>query len=481
MPDDRTRDALRRALADVATFSRLLPGYALRSYQVEPARAIADRVLARRGDILAMVFARQAGKDETLAQLLAYLLLRHARTGGSIVVAAPTRQPQANIARDRLIARLRAHPMTSHLLRVREGYEVHVGAAKASFVSAAKGAGARGQTASLLLVANEAQDIAPDTWDSVFDPMAASTNAPTLFLGTVWTADTLLARQMTYAAELEQRDGVQRLWRVTWQRVAEDVPAYGERVRARIAQLGATHPFIRTEYELIPLDGDGGMFGAIRQQLITGTHPRRHAPFPGETIALLIDIAGADEDATVTPGASFDPDSRRDSTALTVVSVVTDDELPHYQVLDRVAWTNVPWPTIEGALRSLIRHWNPAVVLIDATGIGFGMYSRLAATERRRRIEPFTFTAKSKSDLGWATLGLVDSGRLAEYADDGAPDTAEFWWQLRHTLLATRSSASKLISYGVPAGTGHDDLVMSWMLAGALDELDLRRRTARGT
>ena len=49
-----------------------------------------------------------------------------------------------------------------------------------AFVSAAPGANARGQTADVLLVANEAQDILPDTWDAVFDPMAASTNAPTL-------------------------------------------------------------------------------------------------------------------------------------------------------------------------------------------------------------------------------------------------------------------------------------------------------------
>ena len=77
-----------------------------------------------------------------------------------------------------------------------EGTIVEVGRASARYLSAARSASSRGNTAGLLLVANEAQDIDPDVWDAVFAPMAASTNATTLFLGTVWTSDTLLARQM---------------------------------------------------------------------------------------------------------------------------------------------------------------------------------------------------------------------------------------------------------------------------------------------
>jgi len=61
--------ALRHALLDVGAYSRgLLPDHALRPYQVEVARAIADSVRHRRGLQFAVVFARQAGKDETLVQ-----------------------------------------------------------------------------------------------------------------------------------------------------------------------------------------------------------------------------------------------------------------------------------------------------------------------------------------------------------------------------------------------------------------------------
>ena len=71
-----------------------------------------------------------------------------------------------------------------------------MGKAEAYYLSAASTANARGATASLLLLANEAPDILPERWDAVFDPMAASTNATTVFAGTVWSDITLLARQM---------------------------------------------------------------------------------------------------------------------------------------------------------------------------------------------------------------------------------------------------------------------------------------------
>ncbi len=106
----------------------------------------------------------------------------------------------------------------------RDGYAVTLGRAAVRFLSAAPEANARGQTADLLLVANEAQDILPDVWDAVFDPMAASTNATTLFLGTVWSRETLLARQMAFLREEEQRDGIHRVWTVPWQEVARRSP-----------------------------------------------------------------------------------------------------------------------------------------------------------------------------------------------------------------------------------------------------------------
>ena len=90
-------------------------------------------------------------------------------------------------------------------MRLRAGTSVAAGPGRVRYLSAAPGANSRGATADLLLVANEAQDIEPDVWDAVFAPMAASTNAATLFMGTVWSSNTLLARQLRLLGELEGR------------------------------------------------------------------------------------------------------------------------------------------------------------------------------------------------------------------------------------------------------------------------------------
>src|SRR5215218_4801746 len=153
---------IRQAIADIDDYSRIaIPGYRLRAYQVEPARAIAQSVVGHDGRQFAIVFSRQAGKDELLAQMLAYLLTRSAIRGGTAVVAAPTFHPQAALSRDRLLARL--DPGRNRISRtfvdsavdcgLRDGYAVTLGRAAARFLSAAPGSGARGQTADLLLVA----------------------------------------------------------------------------------------------------------------------------------------------------------------------------------------------------------------------------------------------------------------------------------------------------------------------------------------
>ncbi len=103
--------ALQRGLEaihnDIGRYSPAIhPRQALRSYQLDFARAVAASVDEGRGDSFAAVFSRQSGKDEALAQLSAYLLSRYRLSGGSIVVATPALRPQGLIARDRLLARL---------------------------------------------------------------------------------------------------------------------------------------------------------------------------------------------------------------------------------------------------------------------------------------------------------------------------------------------------------------------------------------
>ncbi|HEU5433153.1 MAG TPA: hypothetical protein VFU81_15910, partial [Thermomicrobiales bacterium] len=408
--------------------------------------------------------------------------------------------------------------------RLRDGYAVGLGRAAVRFLSAAPGANARGQTADLLLVANEAQDIDPAVWDAVFDPMAAATNATTVFSGTVWSRETLLARQLAFLEAQEAADGVRRVWRIPWETVAAEIPAYGERVRARISQFGLDHPFIQTEYCLRELDGAGSLFPPARLAQLAGDHPRRHRAEPGKRYALLLDVAGEEEIAP--RPASFQADARRDSTALTVVEVeesrsrgveqfgragagsiepppagdgdrgvdsprlldFSTPRLPVYRIVDRMAWTGVRHTALHAQLVDLARNvWRASVVVVDATGVGAGLASFLAATLGERRsgraipVAPFVFSAASKSALGWDLLGLIDAGRLKDYRDDGDRLSRLFRAQLAATTYETPPGPGRPLRWSVPAGRGHDDLVMSAALAATLDGFDWRERVAYGT
>lgn len=509
------RAGLRRLLADIVTFSRLIwPRYALRGYQIGPARAV---IAAVRGDVpqreFVLMFSRQSGKDELLAQVLAYLLVLYQKQGGSIVVTLPTLRPQAVIARDRLVERLNAPRLRALGVRtrVRDGFIVEVGKASVHFLSGAPTANTRGKTASLLLVGNESQDIGIDRWDAVFAPMGASTDAVGLWLGTPWTSDTLLSRQRRHVESLEATDGQGRAYIVPWRAVAAELPAYGRYVERQTALLGAGHPFIRTEYELIELDGEGGLFPAGRRGQMQGDHAPLGRGVAGETYALLLDVAGEEEDQ-IEGVKAYDPTARRDSTALTVVRVTPDDEgRARYEVVRRYLWTGVRHTRLYEQIRDLARNvWRARYVVVDATGIGTGLSSFLRAALGERVVIPFVFGLASKSKLGWDFLGIIDSGRYKEYqpppltppptlgegknlpallpdkgdvmgGDREAMDLAGiFWQQVAACTYEVRPGPGRLMSWAVPDARLHDDLLLSAALVAVLDEQDWRPRRAVG-
>ena len=185
--------ALRYWLSDISNYSRLIVGRPLRAYQLEPAHAILDSVLHGRGLTFAVMMCRQAGKNELSAQLEAYLLNLFRRAGGSLVKGSPTYKPQTLNSILRLTDRLN-NPWNRNQYRRREGYIIELDNARAFFFSASPSANVVGATASLLLEADEAQDIDPTKWDKDFTPMGASTNVTTVFYGTAWTANTFLAQ-----------------------------------------------------------------------------------------------------------------------------------------------------------------------------------------------------------------------------------------------------------------------------------------------
>ena len=243
------RRELRRKVSSIKPFAAGLLGIRLRPYQVEAADCIVNSVLARDGNSFVLLFARQSGKDELIANLILYLLARFAETGASMVCAQPTFRPQTMNAMDRLIARASQRPFfTIGGFHRTQGFIFEFLSARIAYLSADPSASVVGATADRLLIINEAQDVQPGVYDKRFAPMAASGNATRLFSGTAWTGDTLLDREKRLALQLEKTDGLRRVFVVDGEQVAHSNRLYAKFLKAEITKLGRDHPLIRTQY-----------------------------------------------------------------------------------------------------------------------------------------------------------------------------------------------------------------------------------------
>jgi len=464
-------------LSDISQFSKLVIEKPLRAYQLEPAAAILDSILNQRGLTFAVMMSRQAGKNELSGQLETYLLNLF-QNGGQIVKASPTFKPQTINSILRLMDRMN-NDWNRKRFRRREGYIVELRRARCLFFSADTHANVVGATADVLLECDEAQDVKETKWAKDFAPMGASTNATTVLYGTAWTSQTFLARTIAALKRQEAQDGQRRVFTYAADQVGAEVPAYAKYVAGQVERLGRNHPLIETQYFLEAIDAQGGLFTRVRRALMRGDHQRRHEPEPGKRYALLLDVAGEDEQAGDPLSRAMLQNKRRDATALTVVEVETQfGQLPNYRTVDRKLWLGTKHTALHGQLLALAQHWHAVWIVVDATAIGAGLASFLTKALGEKVI-PVTFSSKVKSDLGWDFLGIVETGRYHDYAHDQKPDTRQFWYEVENCQYQVSDRPGQAMKWGVwetPVAYdgliahGHDDLLISAALTAVLDK-----------
>jgi hypothetical protein len=484
-------------LNTLAGFASKDHGFTFRHYQLQVAQDIVDSVTAKRGLTFVVIFPRQSGKNEIQAQVEAYLLSLFATLPAEIVKCSPTSKPQSLTSMRRLERILRKSSIAHYLYQKEEGYIFRVGDARIFFLSGDPTSNIVGATASTLLEVDEAQDVLTSKYDKDIAPMAASTNATRVFWGTAWTSRTLLARELRAARNAELKDGIRRVFHITADDVRKEVPAYGLFVDEQVAKLGRNHPMVRTQFFSEEIDSEGGMFNIARLNMMKGSHAPLAAPQPGCLYAFTLDVAGEDEGITGEVGelsAMYSlHNTGRDSTALTIFEIdlsTLQDEIiraPRYLVVGRKLWTGVKHSSIYGELRGLIDQWQPRYIVADNTGVGAGLVSFLTNAYREKMI-PFTFTSKSKSDLGWSFIAVIESGRYKEPAvplplqgrGEGLGNVwSEFFRQCEAAQSEILEGPGKLMRWSVPDGmrderTGelmHDDLLVSAALCSQLDLL----------
>jgi hypothetical protein len=463
--------------ASVRSFPRFTQtgsGIKLRPYQIEPARAILNSIKHQQGLSFVVIISRQSGKDELAANLKAYLLTRFSGYEVGIVEANPTYKPQTINAIERLESRLSTNLMTRMFWKKRSDFIRIVGKAKVSFLSGDKSANVVGAVASLLLIINEAQDIDPVIYDKKFAPMVASTNATRVFFGTEWTSDTLLHREELHAIEAEKADGIRRLFKYNSDDVRKVVPNYGVFVDNEIAKLGRQHPLVKTQYFCETIDAIAGMFNAGRLAMLQAEAYTDPLPDPNATYALLMDVGGQDEaiielDGMRNPG--------RDYVTVDIIRIDLSDlsitQKPIYHIVKRFEWQGVNHVDVFSAVAALVEAWHANYIIIDATGVGEGLWGMFAKKYPTRTVG-FKFTAQSKSEMGYALLGIIDTGRLRDH--DHTEKAREQYTFCRSEILI---GPNKTMRWGVKDGTRntqgqliHDDIVLTDALVTQLDLLD---------
>lgn len=333
----------------------------------------------------------------------------------------------------------------------RSQHRVMCGAAQACFLSGHPAASVVGHTASLLLECDEAQDQDSEVWSKRFEPMGASTNATTVFWGTAWSAFDLLGR-------MRRRVKEQNRFIVPWPVVAAEVPAYRSHVEKQISTMTAEHPLFKSQYALEEVDSQAGMFPEPIRFMMRGQHAAHAAPVAGERYYITIDVGGEASEGEDVEATG------RDSTAVTVWIRLWESFGSVWRVVHRHVYTGEDPDAV--ALR-VCQVWRPVQVCVDATGLGAGVASMLAA--HQFNVLPFVFGVKSKSDLGWNILALCRQGRFQDHAPDGSAEQREFWKQVEAAQLEVIAGPGRLCRWSVPESAGHDDLLVSAALIAELD------------
>jgi len=141
-------------------------------------------------------------------------------------------------------------------------------------------------------------------------------------------------------------------------------------------------------------------------------------------------------------------------------------------------WTGKKHAELYSQLIDILKNiWHCSKIVIDATGIGQPVASFLRQA-LGSKVSPFTFTTQSKSEMGFALLAAINSGRLKMYAGDGSPEYQEFWSEMERARSQYRPNQT--MNFYVDPTQGHDDFLMSLALLVKADN-QYSPRSARGT
>lgn len=429
----------------IMDFGKVLTGIPLYSYQEEIAYRIIYSVITFEGSVLTVLLSRQSGKSETMAfviDTLTVLLpalakiipdLEQFSNGFRIGLFAP-QSDQVVTTYSRAMTRLTSANAEMVLsdpdLLVSLESEVRLNLSNGSFLAgqvASKQSKIESKTYDLIII-EEAQDTDDFLVTKSIEPMLTATGGTLVKVGTTGVT------KNHFWYEIQANRNHDR--KIPDKRLRNHFEyAYKEIISARRHQFEIDHKKFHLNYEADILrkkerwgedsqafklayalvwDLESGMLISDKEfNTLLNRKLGFQEPSTGDYVVAGLDIGKAPAE-----------------TVLTIAKVwYTDDpfEKPYKQILAWVCLGGLDYEAQHHEILNYIVEYNISTIFADYTGVGKPVVDRLVyACGEYVNIEPYTFTAQSKSDMWYNFTSDIQTRRLIVPANRVVRSTSEF-------------------------------------------------------
>lgn len=429
----------------IMDFGKVLTGIPLYSYQEEIAYRIIYSVITFEGSVLTVLLSRQSGKSETMAfviDTLTVLLpalakiipdLEQFSNGFRVGLFAP-QSDQVVTTYSRAMTRLTSANAEMVLsdpdLLVSLESEVRLNLSNGSFLAgqvASKQSKIESKTYDLIII-EEAQDTDDFLVTKSIEPMLTATGGTLVKVGTTGVT------KNHFWYEIQANRNHDR--KIPDKRLRNHFEyAYKEIISARRHQFEIDHKRFHLNYEADILrkkerwgedsqafklayalvwDLESGMLISDKEfNTLLNRKLGFQEPSTGDYVVAGLDIGKAPAE-----------------TVLTIAKVwYTDDpfEKPYKQILAWVCLGGLDYEAQHHEILNYIVEYNISTIFADYTGVGKPVVDRLVyACGEYVNIEPYTFTAQSKSDMWYNFTSDIQTRRLIVPANRVVRSTSEF-------------------------------------------------------
>jgi hypothetical protein len=475
-------DEVSQAMVDKLVDKMLLvvdeiSGHPLYGYQVPFARRLIESLIINDGATLTALFSRQSGKSETVANVVAAVMIMFPRLAkafpallgkykeGVWVGAFAPVEDQADTLFGRIVARLTSDRAQEVMAdpeiddKVDGGSRVITLKNSGSLVrkqTAHPRATIEGRTYHLILI-DECQGADERVVNKSIGPMGASTNATMVFTGTPTYEVGVFYKQIQINKRQSTRRG-QRMnhFEADWKEVSKWNKNYERFVKKEMLRIGEDADEFKLSYRLMWLL-DRGMFVTGERLDDLGDLSMQTIPSWHKTPVVV----------------GIDPARKQDSTIVTVVWVHWDnpDEFGYYEhrILNWLDLSGLGWEEQYARIVEFLSNYNVFAIGVDAGGVGDVVIDRLRVLMPQTPIQELGSQRPDQSKRWKHLMELIDRGKIG-WPAHAKTRRNKTWRRFRQQMedLEKKFEGPYVLAAAPRAADAHDDYADSLAMACVL-------------